>query len=136
MAETSARESRIEPTLDTKWWWEALARDELLVPTCRTCDGRFFPPQPYCSHCGSQNWFGKETSGTGKIYSWVVTHHAFAPEFSEDLPYAIVAVDMDDGGRLIGRYFGDLDAIRDALPVRTKIFRQDGDALLGFEIGD
>ena len=133
MSETSASEPRVHPTLDTEWWWKALAQGELLVPACRDCDYRFFPPQAFCPNCGSKNWHGATTGGAGKIYSWIVTHHAFAPEFRDDVPYAIVAVDLDDGGRLIGRYVGDIDAIRDALPVRVKLLGEGNQTLVGFE---
>ena len=133
MNEISASKTHIEPTLDTGWWWSALSRGELLMPTCRTCNHRFFPPQPFCPNCGSENWYGAANTGLGKIYSWVVTHRAFSPDFSQDVPYANVAVDLDDGGRLIGRYFGDIEAIRDALPVRVKIYHDRDAALLGFE---
>ena len=126
-------ETRIEGTLDTAWWWEALRSEELLVPTCRTCDKRFFPPQPFCNNCGSKDWYGAQSGGMGKIYSWVVIHRPFAPEYADKVPYAIVAVDLDEGCRLIGRYLGDLDLIRDGLPVHFRAFREAGEALLGFE---
>ena len=133
MSETGASDTCVHPTLDTEWWWKALRQGELLIPNCRDCGSRFFPPQAFCPNCGSRNWHGATTGGTGKIYSWIVTHHAFTPEFSDDLPYAIVAVDLDDGGRLVGRYVGDLDAIRAGLPVRTKVLRGTNEAVLGFE---
>lgn len=129
-------ETQIRPTLDTAWWWQALSRNDLLVPECRSCGKHFFPPQPYCNNCGSADWHGATTAGLGKVYSWVVIHHPFGPDFADDVPYAIVAVDLNDGGRLIGRYFGALDRLADALPVRVKIFRRNENALLGFETID
>jgi len=129
-------ETQVQPTLDTAWWWKALAENELLVPTCRSCSHRFFPPQAFCNNCGSQDWHGAATSGLGKIYSWVVIHRAFGPDVADEVPYAIVAVDLDDGGRLIGRYFGALARLADALPVRVKIFHKHENALLGFEAID
>lgn len=128
-----ANETGIQPTLDTAWWWQALDRGELLVPTCRTCAHRFFPPQPFCNNCGSQDCYGAPSVGTGTIYSWVVIHRAFAPDYADKLPYAIVAVDLDDGGRMIGRYLGDPLTLRDGLPVHFRMFREGNDALLGFE---
>ena len=133
MSQASVSAPSVHPNLDTQWWWEALARGELLVPTCRSCGNRFFPPQAFCPNCGSQDWHGGTTSGTGKVYSWIVTHRAFSPEFGDDVPYAIVAVDLDDRGRLIGRYFGDLNSLRDALPVRATLFSRNDETLLGFE---
>jgi uncharacterized OB-fold protein len=133
MSQTSPGTPRVQPNLDTAWWWKALAQDELLVPACRACSRRFFPPQAFCPNCGSKDWHGAASNGRGKVYSWIVTHRAFAPELADEVPYAIVAVDLDDGGRLIGRYFGEFSELRDALPVRAKIYRKDADTLLGFE---
>jgi len=134
MSQTSVDAPRVHPSLDTAWWWEALAQGELLIPACRACSRRFFPPQAFCPHCGSQDWHGATTQGRGKIYSWIVTYRAFAPEFADEVPYAIVAVDLDEGLRLIGRYFGDFTALRDAMPVHAKIYRSHDDVLLGFEV--
>lgn len=136
MSQTIASEILVHPNLDTQWWWEALDQGELRVPTCRTCDNRFFPPQAFCPNCGSADCYGASTSGNGKVYSWVVIHRAFTPDFKDQVPYAIVAVDLEDGGRLIGRYFGDLGALCDALPVSFKLWKRNGQALLGFQYED
>ena len=133
MSQTNVTTPRVHPNLDTAWWWQALAQDELLVPACRACSKRFFPPQAFCPHCGSRDCREAASNGRGKVYSWIVTYRAFAPELVEEVPYAIVAVDLDDGGRLIGRFFGDFHILRDALPVRAKIYRKHADVLLGFE---
>lgn len=133
MTETTTSATRVTWSLDTKWWWDALEGGELLVPSCGSCGNRFFPPQAFCPHCGSEDWHGATTDGTGKVYSWVVIHHPFSPEFRDAVPYAIVAIDLDDGGRLIGRYIGDPTTLRDALPVRVKLWQQSGQTLLGFQ---
>jgi uncharacterized OB-fold protein len=133
MSATISSAPRVQPNLDTAWWWQALAQDELLVPACNACTKQFFPPQAFCPHCGSQDLRGAASSGHGRVYSWIVTYRALAPELAEEVPYAIVAVDLDEGGRLIGRYFGDFNVLRDALPVRAKIYRKHDDVLLGFE---
>lgn len=132
MSDTDVKQSRLNPSLDTGWWWDALARDELLVPECRSCGNRFFPPQAFCNNCGSSDVHGASTEGLGKVYSWVVIHRPFSPERADEVPYAIVAVDLDDGGRLIGRYRSDLADLRDALPVRALAYEDHGDKVLGF----
>ena len=133
MSAMSSGTPRVQPNLDTAWWWKALAQDELLVPACSACGKRFFPPQAFCPHCGSKDLHGVASSGHGRVYSWIVTYRALSPELVEEVPYAIVAVDLEEGGRLIGRYFGDLNGLRDALHVRAKIYRKHDDVLLGFE---
>ncbi|GAA1844923.1 hypothetical protein GCM10009836_25530 [Pseudonocardia ailaonensis] len=110
-----------EPGHDTVPWWEALAEGQLTVPTCDDCRRRFFPPQPYCPHCGSTSAQLQPHAGDGTVYSWVVVHRAFAEEFAGDVPYGIVAVDLDGGGRLVGRFSGDPGLLRDGLPVTAEI---------------
>lgn len=120
MVETNAAGAEVHPTLDTRWWWDALSHGELLIPTCQGCSYRFFPPQAFCPNCGSADLLRIATSGKGTIYSWVVIHRPFGAN-SPAVPYAIVAVDMEGGGRLIGRYIGDLDQIEAGSPVVAEI---------------
>ena len=122
-----------ETDLDTAWWFEALEQDRLEIPRCNACGRTFFAPQPECPHCGAQDWSRIEASGRGKIYSWVVCHLPFDPRFAEEVPYAILAVELEEGVRLFGRWKGDLEAIQADLPVKALIYRVEGHALLGWE---
>jgi uncharacterized OB-fold protein len=124
------------PGVDTQWWWQDMASGVLRIPRCRSCIERFFPPQPLCPHCGSRDWAPEEVDGYGRVYSWIVTHRAFSPEFASDIPYAIVAVDLIDGGRMIGRFRGATDDLRDKLPVRAEVHHIDGTGLLWFAPAD
>jgi uncharacterized OB-fold protein len=133
MSNTLSGMSLVEPTVDTRPWWEALARGELTVPTCHSCSKKFFPPQAFCCNCGSSDWSCDPSDGVGKLYSWVVIHHAFSPEVADKVPYAIVAVDLDDGGRLIGRLLGEPSGLQNSMPMRARIFLENGNPLLGFE---
>lgn len=119
--------------LDTAWWFEALDQDRLELPQCNSCTRTFFPPQPDCPHCGAQDWKRIPATGRGTIYSWVVCHLAFDPRFAEEVPYAILAVQLEEGIRLYGRWKGELDAIRADLPVKALIYRVEGHPLLGWE---
>lgn len=122
-----------EPDLDSRWWWDALAEGRLEVPKCRACGRSFFPPQPYCPHCGASGWERVEASGQGRIYSWVVAHTAFDPRFADEVPYPIVAVELQEGVRLFGRYRGSDDGIRAGAQVCAFVYRVEGTPLLGFE---
>lgn len=121
-----------EPSVDTQWWWDALGEGRITMPCCEACRRRFFPPQPFCPWCGSASWCAVEPDGRGSVYSWIVAHRAFAPQFAKDTPYAIVAVDLVDGGRLIGRYLGDPMDLRPDLPVACRIYHVQKTSLLGF----
>lgn len=91
---------------DSAWWWEALAEGRLLLPRCEGCAACFFPPLESCPRCGGRDIAGVESSGRGAVYSWVVVHIALDPAFAADVPYTVVAVDLEEGPRLFGRWQG------------------------------
>jgi uncharacterized OB-fold protein len=123
-----------EPDLDTQWWWDSLADGRLELPRCRSCGRTFFPPQPNCPYCGSGDWERIEPTGHGKIYSWVVAYTPFDLKFADEVPYAILAVELDEGVRLFGRFKGSLDDIKAGAPVRSFIYWVEKTPLLGFEL--
>ena len=45
----------------------------------------------------------KPVSGRGTLYSWIVVHRAFAPEFASQVPYTLATVTLDEGCRVVGR---------------------------------
>jgi len=120
---------------DSAWWWDALERDRLLLPRCGACGRCFFPPISSCPHCGAPDPEQVEASGRGTVYSWVVVHIALDPEFADDVPYAIVAVDLEEGARMFGRLLGD-GAPSAGAAVRFAPFRRGGTSLPGFELSD
>jgi uncharacterized OB-fold protein len=122
-----------EVDVDTRWWWDALGDGRLELPHCRSCGRGFFPPQPSCPHCGSTNWERIRATGRGRIYSWVVAHTPFDPRFAAEVPYAILAVELEEGVRLFGRYRGATDGIRAGADVRAFVYRVADTPLLGFE---
>lgn len=122
-----------EPDLDSQWWWDALAEDRLELPRCRACGRCFFPPQPFCPHCGAGDWERVRASGRGRIYSWVVAYTPFDSAFADEVPYPIVAVELEEGVRLFGRWRGSADAIKPDAAVRSFVYRVGGTPLVGFE---
>lgn len=122
----------IPPVLDrdSAAWWGAISRSTFVLPKCASCGRNFFPPTPYCPHCGSPEVSLKEASGRGRIYSWIVVHRALHPAFADDIPYTIVAVDLDEGPRLAGRLL-DGDP-RDRGRVRVSFYQVDATRLVGF----
>jgi uncharacterized OB-fold protein len=74
---------------------------------------------PSCPHCGAA---GAGTpipaSGLGHVYSWVVIRIALDPAFANEVPYGIVAVDLEEGPRVFGRLVGDEHLLAAGLRVR------------------
>ena len=55
-----------------------------------------------CAACGSGEWEWALASGRGRIYTWTVTHRPIDPGFAEEVPYAVLVVEMEEGPRLVG----------------------------------
>ncbi len=124
-----------EPDPESAPFWAALAQDELLVPACRPHDHRFFPPMPACPRCGSADLTFTRASGCGIVYSWATIHIALDPAFTDDAPYTIVAVDLEGGGRMIGRLLdGDTEGLSAGATVDFAAYRAGGHALPGFQL--
>lgn len=94
------------PDPDSAFYWQGLREHALRVQQCRACDRRRFPPMPNCPYCASPASEIRQASGSGTVYSWVVVHRAFDPAFAKDVPYVLATVDLDGGGRTVGRLEG------------------------------
>ncbi|MFN8545090.1 MAG: OB-fold domain-containing protein [Candidatus Binatia bacterium] len=108
-----------QPNLDTEPWWAGLRRHELLVQECAQCRTLTFPPQPMCPACRSLERGWRKSSGTGRIYSWVVVRRPSHPYFADKVPYAVVLVEMAEGFRVVGAIDCPLDGLREGLPVEA-----------------
>jgi uncharacterized protein len=78
-----------------------LARGALHLQRCDACGRWRHPPRIQCGACGSASWQWQPGSGRGTVYSWTITHQALVPPFADDLPYAVVVVELDEGPRLV-----------------------------------
>ncbi|MBB6172918.1 hypothetical protein HNR23_002978 [Nocardiopsis mwathae] len=107
---------------DSAAWWEALRRHEFLLQRCADCGVLRFPAREVCARCRSFTWSWIPARGTGRVVSWVVTHHAVHPAFADEAPYTVLHVALDDApglfchGGLTGAAPGGLHP---DLPVRA-----------------
>jgi uncharacterized OB-fold protein len=100
------------------------ARGELRFQRCNACATWRHPPRILCPRCGAEAWQWTASSGRGKVYTWTVTHQALLPMFADDLPYAVVVVELEEGLRLVSALRGiDPAAIELDLPVEVRFHR-------------
>ena len=98
-------------------YWRGAEAGVLVVQRCGACGRIRHYPRVLCDRCWSADVEPVQADGRGTVHSWTVTHHVFAPEFADDVPYTLVTVDMREGVRVLGRLDGDVDPALD-LPVR------------------
>jgi uncharacterized OB-fold protein len=89
------------PDQDTRPYWEAARRHELLIQRCRACGQHYFYPRPYCPQCLSPETEWVRASGRGTVYSFTVNHRAAHPAFADRLPYVVALIDLAEGPRMM-----------------------------------
>ena len=84
----------------------ALRDGHLCVAICGSCRQQQAIPADTCFACGSDDLHIARHSGSGRVFSWVVNHFAFAAELASQTPYTVVLIALDGGGRVYGRLEG------------------------------
>jgi uncharacterized protein len=96
-----------EPEADGKPFWLAASEGRLILQTCRACGRTRFPPRCQCPHCWSPETDWKDSPGKGEIESITIVRRAPTAAFRDLVPYAIVAVMLREGVRMITNLIGE-----------------------------
>jgi uncharacterized OB-fold protein len=91
-----------QPTKDTQPYWDGARAGKLLVQRCGGCGRYQFYPRPFCVKCLSTEITWVESAGRGRIYTYTVNHRPANPAMKDRVPYAVVAVDLEEGVRMLG----------------------------------
>ena len=89
-----ASDPYVEAYPELKSFWEAAAREELIVKTCRACSRTHWYPRFFCPFCSSQDTEWRAASGKGTIY-------AFSEVVRADPPYVLAYVRLEEGPVLL-----------------------------------
>ncbi len=87
----------------TEEFWRATKQGKLLIQHCNDCDTNIFFPKKVCPDCWSENLVWIESTGKAKIYTYTVMMDMVEPKFSDDLPYILAMVDLEDQIRMTTR---------------------------------
>ncbi len=102
------------PTPETMHYWEGTAaRRAAASSAAAAATTTYFPPQPFCPACASDDIEVVRSSGRGFLYSYVITERA-APGFTA--PYVIAVVELDEGPRLLTNLVG-IEPDPEVLPI-------------------
>jgi uncharacterized OB-fold protein len=95
----------------TRPFWQAAAREELVIPRCAGCQTFQWYPGSACQRCGHGEMPWTRVSGRGSLFSWAVVERALAKPFADRVPYvsALVALEEAPHVRLVS-YVVDCDA--------------------------
>lgn len=89
------------PNEDTRPFWEACRRHELLLQRCNACGRVQFYPRAMCSACLSRDMSWQKATGLGTVYSYTVVHRPPSPAFAADVPYVVALIDLEEGVRMM-----------------------------------
>ena len=78
------------------------AAGELRFQRCTACATWRHPPRVRCAACGSDEYEWALATGRGRVYSWTITHRPLDPGFADEVPYAVLVVETEEGPRLVG----------------------------------
>jgi hypothetical protein len=99
---------------------------------CGTCGAAAIPPKQFCPECGQRAWEPLALSGKGTVASFTVIRVAPRGHAAE-APYAIAAVQLDEGVSLLGRVVDvPLDALAVGLRVSFRPVRSRDTTVIGF----
>lgn len=112
-----------EPDAVTRPFWEAAAQGRLLHQRCPACGQRQFYPRALCTACGATpEW--AESCGRGTLHTFTVVRQYGMPPFSNELPYVVAIVELEEGVRMMGQLTGcPVEAVRVGMPVQAYAVR-------------
>ncbi|MBO0728821.1 MAG: Zn-ribbon domain-containing OB-fold protein [Acidimicrobiaceae bacterium] len=85
-----------EPDAVSAFYWEAARESTLVIQRCQACGRYLHPPGVVCPACLSEDLVPTEVSGRGRVYAYTVAHQAFDAAFSDDVPYLLALVELDE----------------------------------------
>ena len=104
--EEARRKPEPSPDADSAALWKGLRDGKLLLQHCKACGHVQYYQQAICRRCGSDDLVHRAASGHGTVHSFSIVHRAPGPAFKDDVPYAVLLVELDEGPRMIITYTG------------------------------
>jgi uncharacterized OB-fold protein len=108
----------------TEGFWASAKAHQLALPWCLDCGEPHYFPQEVCPKCWGSNLEYRKVQGEGTLYSFCVLSRPPSPEFRDDVPYVLCAVDLTEGPRMIATLV-DFDPERVHIGLRVRLVYDD-----------
>lgn len=115
--------------IDTREWWAACRRKQLVVQQCAACNAFRHPPAPICHQCHAFEHRWTPVSGRGVVFSYILPHHPAHAALKGHPPYNVVLVELPDapGVRMVGNLLDTpIDQVRIGQEVRVTWEEREG----------
>jgi len=97
------------PTIDpdSKIYWDAANDNKLMVQYSIETKEYFLYSKQLTNATDSKNIEWRQVSGKGKIYSFTIVYAPAGPAFTDDTPYIVASIELDEGARIISNLLTD-----------------------------
>lgn len=113
-------------TLDTEEFWKSTKAHEAKLQKCNNCGKFWYYPGPLCHYCGSRDFTWTPITGKGSIWTYSLLERAKGNPYEDDVPIAIIIVQLDDGPMMMSNLF-DYEDEELAIGTRVTIDYEDVD---------
>lgn len=80
---------------------QAARADALVLQQCRHCHTVQYPPREICVNCLSDELHWKPVDNRGTVLAGSDLHHSLEPDYRQQLPWKLAAVQLDCGVRVL-----------------------------------
>jgi uncharacterized protein len=100
-------------------YWDGARVAKVMFQQCRVCGTNWHPPMPICPRCYSAEIDWRASAGNGSIYTYTVVRHPTHPAFTDQVPYVVAVVELDEGPRIVTNIKGcPIEDVRGGMPVK------------------
>lgn len=99
------------PDPQTRPYWDGAAAGELRYQRCAGCQKVQLIPRSLCEHCQCPDLHWEVSNRRGRVKTFTIVHRAPLPVFKDQVPYAIVIIDMDEGFRVMANVLPEVQKI-------------------------
>lgn len=120
MAENTYKKPVPHVDEESKGYWEACRRHELVLQRCGACNTLRYYPRAVCPECMSSDVTWERMSGRGTVYTFTATYQNQSPGFRDELPYVLAYVTLDEGVQMLTNIVGcPADQVKIGMPVEV-----------------
>lgn len=119
------------PTPESAHFWEGCKAGELRLQRCGDCAETWFPPRPFCPHCGTRDIEVYTASGRATLYSYIINHRP-RPDMGTE-PHSIAVVSLEEGPRMMTNIVDcpqTPEALQLDMPLQVTFAKQNDDITL------
>ena len=91
------------PTVEdeSRPYWEAAAKGQLLIKRCAACGQAHHYPRPFCPNCWSEDVSWEQASGRGTLYTYSTIFRNDLAPFDAWGAYVAAVVELDEGPKVM-----------------------------------